>query len=145
MPRIRRSFNAYLKNSGRSGWLYKLIDGGFQMPFDCFGVISPGTAFAFENKICRSVDTINVKQLFSNREHQISNLMRLKNIGSICWILIAMKGNSREFHLYAMRPEIAAGLLQNGSSKVDELLDQGMLIECPSIGEGNWDLTPLFL
>ena len=98
-----------------------------------------------EGKVSRLQKLVNMKSLFSNREHELQYLLHCQSAGALCWVIIAHLGKSRSWRCLAAKPEICQGLLHNGSSDIEEMIDQGMLVECESIGEGNWDLSKLFL
>ena len=144
--RLHRSFSHWLKTKGVSGWWYKIPDVDVSIkPFDIIGCFGPENhrAIAIESKKNDAVHTLNIPALFKGREHQIPNLMRIQAAGGIAWVLIERKDNGR-LRCHAMSPEIAQGLMLNGTCRMDELLEQKMLIECPPLPGSLFDLSPLF-
>ena len=142
--RLLHSFTHWRRKNGISGWWHKIKDDGTPKPFDIIACFGPdGRTLAIESKMNKAVNTLNVPKLFKGREHQIPNLMRIKECGGVAWVLIVRKDNNR-LHCHAMRPEIAAGLMKNGTNRMDELIEQKMLIELPALPESLFDLSPLF-
>lgn len=141
--RVHRSFSHWLHSTHSIGWIMKLVDWGGPTPFDMVGCLPGGRTLCIENKVNRLQNALNLPSLFSNgRKAQVDRLMHLQAVGALCWVLIAWKDGG-SWRLFGMRPEIAEGLLRNGTSRMDELLDQKMITECPRLPESIWDLTPI--
>jgi len=91
MARTEKTFQAEIKRSlsilDREYFYWKIADLGFINPFDSI-LITNKKSFAFEYKIVKNSNTINFKNLFKNRIHQIQYLKKVKNSGGHGIVLI---------------------------------------------------------
>jgi len=148
MARTERTFQTEFRQSLRTlpgvKFYHKIVDAGFTNPFDA--VLCYNKAFlGLEYKISKSLTSIPLVNLFSNRAHELQALKRVKQAGGKEWILINIWNPHKWNYILAMDTEqydyLVDAITPKKSIKInDPLLSNIIRIDKK---DGVYDLTSL--
>jgi len=125
-----RSVKMYEERQDSICFYWKLRDDGQYQPFDAI-LLHNGYAVAFEYKMNKAKQTINMARLFSDREHQIHSLKRWKEAGGDSWVVINWFVTRQINRCFAISPENAQEYIDKGTVKMEEFVKDRGVYELP--------------
>jgi len=129
--RLRQSADKWCRDTKKSIFWHKIADCGFTTPFDIIGCRSDGKCLAIEVKFCKQKAVWNAKTAFSGRNHQLINLIKIANLNGCAWVILVHFDHPNTHTAYALKPIIAHQLTQNGSIRINELIEHNLAVELP--------------
>lgn len=143
-------FRRSLRTLEGDKFYHKIVDAGFQNPFDSF-MVYKGEFYALEMKISKNRVSIPLVDLFRNRQHELDALHRAEDANGTSYILINIfhphENNFVYFMSVAQYDYLVSSVAPKKSIKLnDPMLNRiGKLKKIKHGLEMVWDLNPLIL